>query len=157
MIPKKLVDFVHGPVVLHLGTRSTDLRPTYAMVFGALANGEAGTITFCIPDVEGEQPLRDLDDNGAVALTAVAASHKTYQFKGKRIETRPSGEREKAIIGIHKEKLSADFAQIGIEPAFWAGYNVEPSTAVTFEVEEIFVQTPGPGAGERIDAAEAAT
>ena len=157
MIPQKLVDFVHGPELMFLGTRSVELRPAFSWVFGAVADGERGTMTILVPEIEGAQSLRNLEDNGQVALTVVdAISHETYQFKGTCTEVRPSGERERAIQSIHKEKLGAHLAPLGFGPELWEGFVVDPSTAVTFEVEDIFVQTPGPGAGERIDMAETA-
>ena len=103
MIPGKLVDFEHGPVVMFLGTRSAEFRPAFSWVFGALAKGEEGTITILVPDVEGEQSFRNLEDNGRVALTvAEAISHESHQFKGRSIELRPSTAEERAIQDIHK-------------------------------------------------------
>lgn len=157
MIPGKLVDFVHGPVVMFLGTRSAEFRPAFSWVFGALAKGEEGTITILVPDVEGEQSFRNLEDNGRVALTvAEAISHESYQFKGRSIELRPSTAEERAIQDIHKHKLATHLAQTGVEPELFDAYIATPATAVTFEVEEIFVQTPEPGAGEKVDMAATA-
>ena len=36
-------------------------------------------------------------------------------------------------------------------PAMYQGFVMDPSVAVTFEVEEIFMQTPGPGAGDKLE------
>ena len=157
MIPRKLVDFVHGPVVMFLGTRSAEFRPSFSWVFGAVADGEAETIRLLVPDIEGEQSFRDLADNGRVALTvAEGITHEAYQFKGRSVEVQPSAAEERAIQGIYKQKLATQFEPLGLGREVWDGLNVDPSTAVTFEVEEIFVQTPGPGAGEKVEIDEAA-
>jgi hypothetical protein len=105
MIPSKLVDFVHGPVLMFLGTRSAELRPSFSWVFGAVARGEEGAITLFDPNIEGEQSFRNLEDNGRVALTvAQASSHESYQFKGRFIDMRPSTAEERTIQDIHKQK-----------------------------------------------------
>jgi hypothetical protein len=36
-------------------------------------------------------------------------------------------------------------------PDLFVGYVLTPSTALTFKVEQVFVQTPGPGAGRQLD------
>ena len=56
-----------------------------------------------------------------------------------------------AIQDIYKEKLIAHFEQIGVGPERFEGFVMYPSTAVAFSVQDVFVQTPGPGAGERYD------
>ena len=37
VIPDKLVEFLHGPQIMLLGTRDAKLRPTVARAFGAVA------------------------------------------------------------------------------------------------------------------------
>ncbi len=133
MIPSDLVDFVHGPVVMFLGTRSAELKPSFSWVFGAIARGEEGTMTLLVPDIEGEQSFRNIEDNGRVALTvAEAISHTAYQFKGHSIETRPTTAEESAVQEIHKQKLGAHLVQVGYENDLLDRFVTTPSTAVTF-------------------------
>ena len=40
---------------------------------------------------------------------------------------------------------------LGYPAEIFTGFTIYPSTAVTFKVEEVFVQTPGPGAGDKLD------
>ena len=40
---------------------------------------------------------------------------------------------------------------MGLPDLYWANYIYYPSTAILFRVEEIYLQTPGPGAGERLE------
>lgn len=155
MIPQRLVDFIHGSVVMLVGARNAELRPAACMVSGAMADGEAGTITFFLPDAEGEQILSNFKDNGLVALTvAEGVSHETYQFKGKYIDSRPSEKKDAALQEIYRSKLSTRYGPGGLGEEFWRGVLFYPSTTVTFEVEEVFVQTPGPGAGEKLDLSQ---
>jgi hypothetical protein len=73
------------------------------------------------------------------------------QFKGAHIASNASTEKEIAIQDIYMEKLIARLTQIGIGVEHLKAMALYPSTAVTFSVQDVFVQTPGPGAGARYD------
>lgn len=151
VIPGKLVEFLHGPRIMILGTRDAKLRPAVARAFGALADAAKDSITFFLPDGNAERSLANLADNGRVALTVTEpVSHETYQFKGAHIESRASTEKDMAVQDIYLEKLIAHLTPIGAD-AHFEGTVLYPSTAVAFSVQDVFIQTPGPGAGDRYD------
>ena len=152
MISADLVEFLNGPVVLLVGTRDENMRPSAAYPFGCVTDGEDDTITFFLPNVEGGAVLRDLKQNGKVALTAVEGiSHLAYQFKGTYIESRAVDEQEKALQDAYKEKVIPHYLKKGVAEAYFGRIVYDPSTAVTFRVEEIFDQTPGPAAGSKME------
>ena len=152
MIPDKLVEFLTGPVVLLVGTASTALRPSGAYAFGLTADAEKDVITFFLPDVEGEDVLRDLRENGRVAVTASqGGSHETYQVKGRLIEARPVDDGEKAFQDAYREKAIAHYTPLGVPEGYFGSMVYDPSTAVSFRLEEVFDQTPGPAAGDKIE------
>jgi hypothetical protein len=150
MIADRLVVFLHGPVVSWVGTRDARLRPTVAWVFGARVSAASDEITAFVPDVEVERTKRNLEQNGLIAFTVVdPISHEAYQFKGKLVEMRPSNDEERAVQEIHVSKVISHAAKFPRE--FFGGFTLHPSTALTLRVEQIFVQTPGPGAGRLLD------
>jgi|APSaa5957512535_1039671.scaffolds.fasta_scaffold191296_1 hypothetical protein len=157
MITDHLVDFVHGPIVSWIGTRNEKFRPTVAWVFGAKVDRENDRITVFAPNTELDQTQRNLEQNGMVAYTcADGLTHESYQFKGNMIELRETTDEERAIQDIHMSKWISYFD--GVYPdGLTTGYVAHPSTAVTFQVKEIFVQTPGPDAGEQIHSPSATT
>src|SRR5665213_1361880 len=150
MIPDRLVIFVHAPVLSWVGTRDARLRPTVAWVFGARVSAASDEITAFVPDVEVERTKRNLESDGLVAFTAVEPiTHEAYQFKGKLVEMRTSNDEERAVQDIHRSKLISQFTIYPRE--LFAGFTLHPSTALRFRVEQIFVQTPGPGDGRLLD------
>ena len=152
MIPEKLVEFMHGPRLMFVGSRNDKLRPTASWAFGALADGGAGTVTVFIPEVEGAATFENIENNGRVALTvADAPSHETYQFKGQLIETRPCTDADHTVQEIYMSKMVAYHEPLGYGEEILRGFTLKPAKAVSFQVEDIFVQTPGPGAGEKIE------
>ena len=151
MISQKLVDFVQGPTLHFVGSRNAKLRPAFSWAFGATVNAAESTITFYVPNVEGAETLGNFEDNGMVALTVSdAATHETYQFKGPHLSTRPSEDKDTAIQDIHRSKLISHLGALGYPDEIFTGFTFYPSTAVTFKVEDVFVQTPGPGAGSKL-------
>ncbi|MCH8182260.1 MAG: hypothetical protein IID55_03660 [Proteobacteria bacterium] len=152
MIAQKFVDFVQGPTMHHVGSRNVKLRPAYSWAFGATVNADEGTITFYLPNVEGAETLGNFEDNGMVAFTVGdPATNETYQFKGPSLSIRPSEDKDTAIQDIHRSKLISHLGPLGYPDAILTGFTIYPSTAVTFKVEDVFVQTPGPGAGAKLD------
>ena len=114
MIPEKLVDFLHGPHVMLLGTRSGKLRPSVARILGAKADAKNDHITIFLPDLAGLRVLHDLEDNGMVALTVCdAISHEAYQFKGTFVDAQPSDDQSMAVQYIYKSKMIVHHRQIG--------------------------------------------
>ncbi len=152
MIPQKYVDFEQGHTLHFVGSRDAKLRPMFSWAFGATVNAQEDTITFYVPNVEGAETLSNFEDNGMVALTASDAStHETYQFKGKCLAIRPSEDKDTTIQDIHRSKLISHLGALEYPEEFLTGFTIYPSTAVTFKVEDVFVQTPGPGAGNKVD------
>lgn len=152
MIPEKFVDFAHGPRLLFFGSRNAKLRPTATWAFGVLADGDKGTITAFVPEIEGAQTFENLAENGRASLViSDPPTHETYQFKGQHRETRPCTEADYTVQEIYISKLIAQLGPIGYGEHVWGPFVKKPAMAVTFEVEDIFVQTPGPGAGDKIE------
>ncbi len=152
MISQKFVDFVQGPTFHFVGSRNAKLRPAFSWAFGATVNAAEGTITFYVPNVEGAETLSNFEDNGMVALTvSEGGTHETYQFKGPCLSPRPSEDKDTAIQDIHRSKLISHLGALGYPDEILTGFTIYPSTAVTFKVENVFVQTPGPGAGNKLD------
>lgn len=153
MIPADIVEFVHGPKVMYLGTRSKALRPMVRRAFGALVEPASDTITFFLPECESGQTYENLTDNGRIALTVVDGfSHRTYQFKGSFVGARPCTDNDRAVRDIYREKMIVHYRNYfhPIPDPFWRDFIVEPSNAVSLRVEQIFDQTPGPNAGKPV-------
>jgi len=150
MIPDRLVDFVHGPVLTWIGTRDARLRPAVTWAFGVRVSAATDEITAFVPDVEIDLTKSNLAHNGLVALNVThPLSHETYQFKGKLTGMRPTTEEERAVQEIFRSKVGALLTMF--PPELVPGYTIAPSTAITFKFEQAFVQPPGPGAGRQLD------
>jgi hypothetical protein len=152
MIPERLVEFLHGPVIIDVGTRNEKLHPTFNRVVGLKVNPDREALTFFVYEPHADQLVRNLHDNGRIALLAgILPSHETYQLKGVFVSLRPTDERDIAIQEIYRDKAVSHYKLVGVPEALFRSMPYKPGLAITFRVEELFVQTPGPGAGQKID------
>ena len=154
MISEKLVEFIHGPVFMALGTRNEKLRPAHTFAVGAIVNQDRETLTCFVLQSRAEKIMGNLEDNGKIALTVGSPSHESYQLKGHYVSLRPTDAKDVAIQEIYRTKLVALMLQYGypeqiVKPMI-LGAKYQPAVAITFRVEEIFLQTPGPEAGKKI-------
>ncbi|MBI3799091.1 MAG: pyridoxamine 5'-phosphate oxidase family protein [Deltaproteobacteria bacterium] len=154
MISEKLVEFIHGPVFMALGTRDEKLRPTHTFIAGALVNSDRETITCFVLQSRAEKILGNLENNGRITMTVGHPSHESYQLKGRYVSSRPLEAKDVAIQEIYRTKLLSVFLQYGfpeqLAKPLVLGFRYQPAVGITFRVEEVFLQTPGPGAGEKI-------
>ena len=100
-----------------------------------------------------------LAEKGPFALTVEhIGPHECYQFKGTLDALRPASEADRAVTARCRERFSA--AVRGLLPRLadkdpsLCRYIAEPAVAVRVAVREIFLQTPGPGAGSLLTRLE---
>jgi hypothetical protein len=153
VIPDRVVEVLRGPSVMQVGTRNAELRPAHSYVWGAVVHDDHQTITFFVTERRSRRILSDLENNGRVALTIAQASHEAYQLKGPYLSSRPASDEDYAFQEDYRSKLWVAIAEFWpeemVKPLF-LGAEYRPSVGITFRVEEVFVQTPGPGAGNKM-------
>ena len=121
---------------------------------GAVVHDDKQTITFFVAVRFSKQIISDLEDNGRVALEAAHSTHEAYQMKGRYVSSRPSSEEDYAVQEAYQKKIIDGLLQFFPEelakPLAAVDSDYRPSIAITFRVEEIYLQTPGPGAGTKM-------
>jgi hypothetical protein len=153
MIPDRVVEVLHGPAFMQVGTRDERLRPAHVMVTGAVVGDDREAVTFFLPESRSARILRDLENNGRVALGVALMSHEAYQLKGTYLSARPTGAEDSVRQEAYVAKLLAAVRQVypeEIAKPLVLGFAFRPGVAIAFRVEEVFLQTPGPGAGTRM-------
>jgi hypothetical protein len=153
MIPDRVVEVLHGPGFIQVGTRDAQLRPAHAVAVGAIVHDDRQTVTFFVPETRSAKTLSNLQDNGRVALGVGLVSHEAYQLKGAYLSSRPTGDEDIALQQTYRTKLLAAVRQAypdEIARPLVLGIAYRPGVAITFRAEETFLQTPGPGAGNKM-------
>jgi len=154
MISDRVVEVIHGPAWMQAGTRDESLHSAQTFVVGAAVHPDQETVTFFVPESRSARILSDLKNNGRVALAVALLSHEAYQLKGVYISSRPADAKDRTVQEIYRSKLLSATLQAGypeqIAKPLVLGMAYQPAVAITFRVEEIFLQTPGPEAGKKI-------
>ncbi len=153
MISAELKHFLESGISILVGTRDARLAPDCFRALGARVEEGGRELTVFAPDAVARASLANLRDNGRVAVCFTRPEdHRSIQLKGRVLELRPADEAERRLVDRYRSALAAILGEIGLPPRTTLRMNHWPCHAVRFEVEAVFVQTPGPGAGERLDA-----
>jgi hypothetical protein len=153
MIPGKILAFLEDEGTVGIsGTRDANLIPHIHYVSGWSVEPDQRTVRCSIAEGYTTPLLSSLEDNGQFSLTVEKiGSHETYQFKGEFVrDTQPSD----ADLVAHK-RIQDRFAKVvsrffSYPEDLCRAYIPRPGLVICFAVREIFLQTPGPGAGRRL-------
>lgn len=154
MIPGKILRFLdqYGNLAF-AGTRGHDLMPYGHRVSGWRAGADGRTMTAFIAEGVADHLTESLEDNGRFALTIEHyPSHETYQFKGRYLRQRPLDRDDVEIVDRTRARFVKNIRPLypHVPEAVLNWVIPQPGLAVEFEVDEIYLQTPGPGAGARL-------
>jgi hypothetical protein len=153
VIPGKIARFLEGANAAFAGTRTHELVPLGHRVSGWRVGADERTLTVLVSEPLTAGLLESLQDNGAFALTVEDfPAHETYQFKGRYVRHRPVEPEDVAMVDRIRDRFIKSMKALDpVAPDSIMGTFIsKPGLAVEFEVFEIYLQTPGPGAGTRL-------
>ena len=135
-----------------VGTRDRDRVPHVHKVSGWRVEPDQETIACSIPAAFTRHLMESLEDNGQVALTVEEIGpHETYQFKGVFVDAQPCTAADRHAADRVRERFARVVPHhLGVSEAASRAFGMDPEVTVRFRVQEIYVQTPGPGAGRRL-------
>jgi hypothetical protein len=135
-----------------LGTRDADLAPEVTRGWGLRVLEDGLTLEVCVGLPSGGRTLRNLAENGHLAMTCVRPSdYRQVQFKGRLVATLDPTPEDRARVARHQEAFTAEVEQVGIArqlcSGFWSHDDPAAMVKLRFVIEEGYDQTPGPDAG----------
>jgi hypothetical protein len=138
-------------VAIVVATRDGDLRPEIARGWGPDVAEDGSAVSLCVATAPGSRTRANLESNGAIAATfSLPTTYRTVQVKGVALDVaEPSAERL-ARVQEHAAAFVAEVVQVGIPREAAPRFVGSGFVAVTFAVRELYDQTPGPTAGERL-------
>ena len=153
MIPGMILKFLHerGSFAVS-GTRDANLESHVHCVSGWDVEPDQQNIRCSINRAYLDHLFSSLEDNGQFSLTVEQiGSHETYQFKGTYAGSTEPNDADFAAHQRMTERLAKAVSLLfGHSEEDCRAYVWQPSVVVRFTVREIFLQTPGPGAGHRV-------
>ncbi|MGH9462342.1 MAG: hypothetical protein ACRD1X_14065 [Vicinamibacteria bacterium] len=170
MIPEEIARFLDGATVGFGATRDAKLVPLVHFIVGWTVGDDRKTINCLFWAAHRDELVSSLEDNGRFSFTVLGSTsgprasnppnpavdlHECYQFKGAYVASRPATESDLAVVKQKAEQFRVLFQPLfGFSERACNARFQKPILAMTFRVQEIYDQTPGPGAGARIGGEE---
>jgi hypothetical protein len=151
VLHEEITELIASGVDIYVATRDAVLVPESMLAMGVKPHADRRGVTVYLPEVIAPATLRNLEDNGRIAITLTRPiDHKSVQLKGRAIRTRRSEPSDRELQAVHRAALTEQFAAVGVPRSATRRLVWWPSIAVEVELEQVFTQTPGPRAGEPI-------
>jgi hypothetical protein len=137
------------------GTRDSRLVPEITRTWGPRVSEDGQRVSLCVPLATSRKTLDNLEANGQIAVTfSLPTNYQTVQLKGRHATAAEPDRADLAAVERHREAFAAVNASLGQSrvEAFWLA-EIETSAAlvkIVFAPEQVFDQTPGPGAGRSL-------
>ena len=151
-LPADLAEFFESGVSILVATRDAELRPACVRGAGASVRAAEGVVTVYLPQATAARTLANVRDNGQIAVTfSRPLTHYSIQIKGVCALSRAGTEEDRALQQRYRAAYAEQLHAVGLPRAAAARLAWWPSVAVDIAVSDLFVQTPGPTAGRRLE------
>lgn len=156
VISRELSDFVESGISVLVGTRDARLLPECVRVVGARVERGGAELTVFVPEATGAVTIANLRDNGRIAVCFTRPrDHRSIQLKGQLVSIRGANARERRLVDAYRAGLAEELGWVGLPQRVTLRMAHWPCHAVRLKVEQVFDQTPGPGAGDPMRTREA--
>ncbi len=151
MIPPAIVEFLQGGVSVNVGTRDASRMPECTRGWGIRVSPDQTSITILLTEAASRQTLANLRENGLIAVTCSRPTdHVTCQLKGTVRRIRPADAEDRELQRRWRRAFLGELMAVGVPATQVEALIMEPAVAVDVAVADVFAQTPGPGAGEKV-------
>ena len=148
MLNPEVAGFLQDGQDIRVATCSARLGPVGHRVVAAVVDPDGRHVTAFVPAGSAPAVLENLQGNPNVAMSFGRPSDdRTCQVKGRFIASRPATEDERAVIEGQLMGLGQQLGMLAIPMEVFSGWPHWPAVAFRVEVNAVFDQTPGPGAG----------
>jgi hypothetical protein len=152
VVSADVAEFIGRGVSLVVATRDEHMVPAATRGWAAVPSADGTAVTVCIPAPPGSAVRANLESNGALAMSCtLPSSYRSVQIKGTATTLAEPTSDQLEHAERHIKAFLEETLPFGYEPSYGHRVGVGPlDLAVTFAVEELYDQTPGPSAGRRL-------
>jgi len=153
VIDQSLIDFLESPVAILVASRDEGNRPVITRGFGARVSDDCSQVTVFVTEKQSAAVLRDIEQSQIVVFTAAnITNYESYQLKGNNAYLVDLSIKDERHISQYLETFQLEMTKVGVTPkqaaAMFQSRNNENIVGIKFTTQEIYCQTPGPGAGK---------
>jgi hypothetical protein len=154
LLSDDVIELMGSGVDGYVASRDAALEPESMLVMGIEPGADRASVTVFLPEKLAAATLANLRDNGAIAITLARASDlQTVQLKGRAVGFRACDERDRELLLSQRAAMVEQLAFVGVPRSASRRLVWWPCVGVEVRVTDVFTQTPGPRAGERITGA----
>jgi hypothetical protein len=155
LLQERYHSILNEPNVFWVAVSNAENVPDVTRVAGLAPVEDLSTITFYLSEAFGNGLLATLQNQPCLTLLVTCIhTFESYQYKGIYQSIRPCTAEEEERQRWYIEGFADSLKSIGILPVEAARlarlYFQQPSYAITFQVKQIFIQTPQKGAGNMV-------
>ncbi len=149
LISSELANFISGPVMMVTSTRDKRFRATIGRGTGAMYDEATGLIDIFVCRAQWPDVIENAVPGGKIAATFVRPTdYLCYQIKGVIEDITPATEAEAARGQLYVERMLALMEALEVRRAqFLCARDL---MRIGFHPSDVFLQSPGPHAGERL-------
>ena len=153
VIDQALADFLESDMAILVAACDAASNPTISRGYGMRVAQDRARVTVFVTRQQSAAILRDVEQTGRIAVNATRISdYESYQLKGNQPQTVEPGQADRQHTDHYIKGLRSEMAKVGITPTqidnILRSYDSEPLVGISFTVQEVYCQTPGPGAGK---------
>ncbi|HSP19820.1 MAG TPA: hypothetical protein VLQ79_09905 [Myxococcaceae bacterium] len=148
-----LSEFLTSGLSLGVASRDDRLVPDVVRPAGIRVEPGGEEVSIFLAAAIGGQLLKNLESNRRIAVVASnVQDNRSVQIKGQVVEVRPARDDERPLMDQYRARYSRMLEPLGVPRSFALRTQIWPAVAITFRVEALFLQTPGPSAGQTFQA-----
>ena len=127
--------------------------PAITRGFGARVDESREHVTVFVSAGQSKPVLRDVEQTGRIAVNMTRIhDYESFQLKGSNASITGLSRKDRQHIEQYLQDTIVEMGKIGLLPEvsrnIFRSVGDQDLVGITFELQEVFCQTPGPGAGK---------
>jgi hypothetical protein len=151
-VPSDVLALLGQGAAVVVATSDASMRPHVARAWAPEMLDEHGPMRLCVTAPAGSAMAYTLEEDQEIAVTVARPStYRSVQMKGVVVDVRPPDQDQMRLVDEHSEAFVEDVERVGVSPRLVRRLlDRSALVSVTFELEELYDQTPGPAAGRSL-------
>ena len=147
--------FIQQGVSINVASRDVRHVPSLSRALGCRIAPDGKTLSIVMVASQCETLIRDLQKTAAIAVVfSQPSTHRSLQIKGHDAVVTPPTDEDRALVASTRLAFAAEIAPLGFPKEFsdrLFQHAPDDLCVVTFTPEAVYRQTPGAGAGTRLE------
>ena len=139
----------------HFGVSSKRNKTVHVDTLGVKIDYIKSMLTCFVINSECKKVLEYLNESGRISFFVGMISHEAYNLKGQYVSSKKLNNSDLKISKSYTNKVIDIITSVGLsKEAALEKYGKVPDLGITFKVDKVYIQTPGPEAGKEITNSE---